>query len=62
MVLYETIEKMIPDKRIRFQLDQQLDRFKKAQWLFGRSIAIDIRDKKQLGINFIFFFKILLKA
>jgi len=62
MVLYETIEKMIPDKRIRFQLDQQLDRFKKVKGLFGRSMAIDIRDKKQPGINFNFFFKILLKA
>jgi len=51
---------MIPNRRIRFQLDQQLDRFKKAQGLFGRRMAIDTRDKKQPGI--IFFFKILLKA
>jgi len=45
---------MIPDGRIRFQLEQ-LDRFKKAQGLFGRSMAIDTRDKKQPGINFFFF-------
>jgi len=40
--LYKTIEKMILDKRIRFQLDK----FKRAQGLFGRSMTIDIRDKK----------------
>jgi len=50
--LYETIEKMIPDRRIRFQLDQQLDKFKRAQGLFGRSMAIDTRDKKHPGKAF----------
>jgi len=52
--MYETIEKMITDRRIRFQIDQQLNRLK-AQWLFGRNMAIDTRDKKQPGINFIYF-------
>ena len=28
--LYETIKKMIPDRRIRFQLDQQFNKFKKS--------------------------------
>jgi len=51
-----TTEKNDPDRRIRFQLDQQLGRFKKPQGLFGRSMAIDTRDKKEHGINFILFF------
>jgi len=31
--LYETIEKMISDRMIRFQLVQQLNRFNKAQMI-----------------------------
>jgi len=58
--LYETLEKMILDRRIRFKLDQQLDKFKKAQGLFGRSMTIDTRDKKQPGI--IFFFQDFIKS
>nr|XP_007134308.1 hypothetical protein PHAVU_010G036200g [Phaseolus vulgaris]ESW06302.1 hypothetical protein PHAVU_010G036200g [Phaseolus vulgaris] len=44
------LKKMILDRRIRFQLDQQLDKFKRAQGLFGRSMAIDTRDKKHLAL------------
>jgi len=47
--LHETIERIIPYRRTRFELDQQLDKFKKAQGLFGRSMTLDTRDKKQLG-------------
>ncbi|KAJ1378784.1 hypothetical protein SESBI_47483 [Sesbania bispinosa] len=45
--LYETIERMVPDRRIRFGIDQQLDKFKTAKGLFGMSMAIDTREKKQ---------------
>ncbi|KAJ1400152.1 hypothetical protein SESBI_29712 [Sesbania bispinosa] len=45
--LYETIERMVPDRRIRFGIDQQLDRFKTAKGLFGMTMAIDTREKKQ---------------
>ncbi|KAJ1409033.1 Ribonuclease H-like superfamily [Sesbania bispinosa] len=45
--LYETIERMVPDRRIRFGIDQQLDRFKTTKGLFGMSMAIDTREKKQ---------------
>jgi len=41
--LYETIEKIIPDRSIRFQLDQQLDKLKKAQGLFRRNMTLDTR-------------------
>lgn len=47
--LHETIEKMIPDRRTRFTIDQQLDRFKTSKGLFGRSMAIDTRETKQPG-------------
>ena len=43
--LYETIEKIIPDRRIRFQLDKELDKFKRALGFFG-NMAINTRDKK----------------
>ncbi|XP_028803194.1 uncharacterized protein LOC114758322 [Neltuma alba] len=45
--LYETIEKMISDRKTRFLVDQQLEAFKSAKGLFGRSMAIDTRNKKQ---------------
>ncbi|XP_028806378.1 uncharacterized protein LOC114761216 [Neltuma alba] len=45
--LYETIEKMIPDRKTRFLVDQQLEAFKSAKGLFGRSVEIDTRNKKQ---------------
>ncbi|XP_028753001.1 uncharacterized protein LOC114712623 [Neltuma alba] len=45
--LYETIERMIPDRKTRFLVDQQLEAFKSAKGLFGRSMAIDTRNKKQ---------------
>ncbi|KAG4909263.1 hypothetical protein JHK87_055379 [Glycine soja] len=45
MGLYETIEKMIPDRRTRFLVHQQLDRFKTAKGLFGISMAIDTRNE-----------------
>ncbi|XP_028793556.1 uncharacterized protein LOC114749230 [Neltuma alba] len=47
--LYETIERMIPDRKTRFLVDQQLEAFKSAKGLFGRSMAIDTRNKKQPG-------------
>ncbi|XP_028798861.1 uncharacterized protein LOC114754239 [Neltuma alba] len=38
---------MIPDRKTRFLVDQQLEAFKSAKGLFGRSMAIDTRNKKQ---------------
>lgn len=40
---------MVPDRRIRFSIDQQLEKFKTAKGLFGMSMAVDTRDKKQPG-------------
>ncbi|XP_027338045.1 uncharacterized protein LOC113851979 [Abrus precatorius] len=45
--LYETIERMVSDRRTRFLIDQQLKKFKSAKGLFGMNMAIDTRDKKQ---------------
>ncbi|RDX92254.1 hypothetical protein CR513_25636, partial [Mucuna pruriens] len=39
--------RMIPNKRTRFAMDQQLEKFKGAKGLFGMNMAIDTRDKKQ---------------
>lgn len=47
--LYETIERMVPDRRTRFSVDQQLEKFKAAKGLFGIKMAIETRDKKQPG-------------
>ncbi|RDX92342.1 hypothetical protein CR513_25542, partial [Mucuna pruriens] len=44
--LYETLERMVPDRRTRFAMDQ-LEKFKGAKGLFGMNMAIDTRDKKQ---------------
>ncbi|KAJ1392092.1 hypothetical protein SESBI_36089 [Sesbania bispinosa] len=48
--LYETIERMVLDRRTRFLIDQQLEKFKAARGHFGMSMAIDTRDKKQLAL------------
>ncbi|XP_039123453.1 uncharacterized protein LOC120260074 [Dioscorea cayenensis subsp. rotundata] len=47
MGLYKTIEKMYPDLATRIKIDQQLEKFKKAEGLFGMSMAILTREKKQ---------------
>ncbi|XP_039144882.1 uncharacterized protein LOC120282190 [Dioscorea cayenensis subsp. rotundata] len=47
MGLYKTIEKMYPDLATRIKIDQQLEKFKKAEGLFGMSMAIFTREKKQ---------------
>ncbi|KAJ0983728.1 hypothetical protein J5N97_011983 [Dioscorea zingiberensis] len=49
MGLYKTIEKMYPDLETRIKLDQQLEKFKRAEGLFGMSMAILTREKKQPG-------------
>jgi len=51
-VLYETIEKIIPYRRIGFQLYQQLYIFKKTQGLLRRSMSIATRDKKHPSKTF----------
>ena len=58
--LYETIERMVPNRRTRFTLDQQLDRFKTTKGLFGKSMALDTRDKNNL-VSFTLIFMILLR-
>lgn len=52
-LLCETIERMVPDRRIRFTIDQQLDIFKTTKRLFGSSMTIDTTDKKQPSYHFI---------
>ena len=55
---YKTIEKMFPDIEIRIKIDQQLEKFKRGEGLFGMSMAITTRDKKQPGIiliNYLYF-------
>jgi hypothetical protein len=42
---------MNPDRTTRFKIDEQLEKFKRAEGLFGLEMAIDARDKKQLGTN-----------
>ena len=51
--LYKTIEKMFPNIETRIKIDQQLEKFKRGEGLFGMSMAIATRDKKQPRIIFI---------
>ncbi|XP_039143971.1 protein FAM50A-like [Dioscorea cayenensis subsp. rotundata] len=45
MGLYKTIEKMYPDLSTIINIGQQLEKFKKAEGLFGMSMAILTREK-----------------
>ena len=47
--LYETIETMVPNQRIRFEIDKQLMKFKYGNRLLGVSMALESRHKKQPG-------------
>ncbi|KAK7267601.1 hypothetical protein RIF29_20279 [Crotalaria pallida] len=47
--LFQTIQKMVPDRSTRLLIDQQLEKFKAARGLFGMSMAIDTRERKQPG-------------
>ncbi|RDX66192.1 hypothetical protein CR513_55064, partial [Mucuna pruriens] len=58
--LYETLERMVPDRRTRFAIDQQLEKFKGAKGIFGMNMAIDTRDEKQPGYLFTLSFISLL--
>jgi hypothetical protein len=42
---------MNPDRATRFKIDEQLEKFKRAEGLFGVEMAIHARDKKQPGTN-----------
>ncbi|XP_050217659.1 uncharacterized protein LOC126668510 [Mercurialis annua] len=44
--LYTTIEKMFSDIETRVKVDQQLEKFKRGEGLFGISMATSTRDKK----------------
>lgn len=46
--LYKVIE-MCPDRAIRGKVDQQIDKFKRAEGLFRCEMAIDARNKKLPG-------------
>ena len=48
--LYKTIEKMFPSIETRIKIDQQMEKFKRGEGLFGMNMAIATRDKKQLGM------------
>ncbi|XP_028126576.1 uncharacterized protein LOC114323229 [Camellia sinensis] len=45
--LFRTIERMYPDIENRVKVDEQLEKFKKAEGMFGMSMAILTREKKQ---------------
>ncbi|KAI8017136.1 hypothetical protein LOK49_LG04G00681 [Camellia lanceoleosa] len=45
--LFKTIERMYPDIEDRVKVDEQLEKFKKAEGMFGMSMAILTREKKQ---------------
>ncbi|XP_061357381.1 uncharacterized protein LOC133301719 [Gastrolobium bilobum] len=44
---YTTLENMCPDIITRIKIDAQLEKFSKAEGLFGNTLAIATRDKKQ---------------
>lgn len=50
--LYVTIAKMCPEKATRVKIEQQLEKLKRAQGLFGMEVAIETRVKKQLGNSY----------
>jgi len=37
--LYETFERVVSNKRAKITMDKQLEKFKRAKWLFGMSMA-----------------------
>ena len=45
--LYKTIEKMFLSIETKIKIDQQMEKFKRGEGLFGLSMAIATRDKKQ---------------
>ncbi|KAL5551082.1 hypothetical protein UlMin_001258 [Ulmus minor] len=47
--LYETIQKMCPSPLERESIDKQLDLFHNVESMFGMDMAIQMRNKKQLG-------------
>lgn len=47
---YDVIERMVPSRQERRLIDQQLDKFKRAEGSFGRESAIDARTAKQPGM------------
>ncbi|KAI8530748.1 hypothetical protein RHMOL_Rhmol11G0083700 [Rhododendron molle] len=47
--LYTTIERMYPDMDTRIIIDEQLEKFKNAEGMFGMEMAKLTRDKKQPG-------------
>lgn len=49
--LVATIERMYPDHVTRFNIENQLEKFKRAKGSFGTEMAIYSRDKKQPGMN-----------
>lgn len=45
--LFKTIERMYPDVETRVIIDSQLEKFRKAEGLFGMDMAVSTRNKKQ---------------
>ncbi|RDX83243.1 hypothetical protein CR513_35860, partial [Mucuna pruriens] len=52
--LNPSFERMIMNKRTKFIMDQQLEKFKVAKGLFGMNMEINTREKKQLCISLLF--------
>ena len=44
--LYTTIERMYPDVQTRVRIDAQLEKFKRAEGMFGMDMAILTRETK----------------
>lgn len=47
--LYQTIEKMYPDVESKIAIAEQIEKFRRAEGLFGVSMAVLTRDKTQPG-------------
>ncbi|KAL6505934.1 hypothetical protein OROHE_023313 [Orobanche hederae] len=48
--LYKTIERMYPNIETRIKIDEQLEKFRRADGLFGMSMATTTRDRKLPGL------------
>lgn len=61
MGLYKTLDRLCPNLETRIKIDAQIEKFDKAEGLFGYNLAIATRDKKQPGnysysFNYVLYF------
>ncbi|KAL6501599.1 hypothetical protein OROGR_026732 [Orobanche gracilis] len=48
--LYKTIERMYPNVETRIKIDEQLEKFRRVEGMFGMSMATATRDRKLPGL------------